>query len=233
MNSKNKNFKEWLKICKDIQNLEYAKRNQNLIPLDEPYKNGYWVEFDLRKDIKNRVDAWVYETCIEISGSYSWCKDKTMKRKLSKGKYEDIVLEFRSIEERKYQNLPIQVQKCFFEIRYGSRDWNPFVKKYDCVIPRHFFVYKLTPRWITHYTELDSVLEKEIAEKEDKVYKNKKFLGLSERNYDSVPKGFCKTFNRAFRSKNKNSLKRNISSPDNDQYEYLYSHKHSARWYYW
>jgi hypothetical protein len=236
MNRKNPHFKEWLKTWNEIQVLEDYKRNQNWIPLENPYRKGYWISLDLREDIKNRQDAWVFYMCIDLIGTTTWCKDKTMTNKSKKSKPQPIVLDRRVISEEKYQSLPSAVKKYFLESSYYNTGWNPFRKTYYCNVPDYFFVYKLEPRWITHYKEVDSLIEQEIDEKRDYILsgKNKKFIGVGHWNsYNSAPKSFCKFLNRSDRRLNKQVLQKNLMSEDWDKYEYKYNHKHYAKWLYW
>ena len=118
----------------------------------------------------------------------------------------------------------------------AHKGWNPFRKTYYCNILDYFLVYKLEPRWITHYKEADSVTEQEISDKADYIYSNKnpKFIGVGKwHSYNSVPKSFCKYLNRSDRRFNKQMLQKNIMSEDFDKYEYKYNHKHYAKWLYW
>ena len=236
MNRKNPHFKEWLKTWNEIQVLEDYQSNQNWIPLESPYKKGYWISFDLREDIKNRQDAWVFYECIKLFGTTAWCRDKTMTYKYRKSKPQLIVPEKRVISHEKYESLPSAVQKYFSEAGYYHKGWNPFRKSYYCNIPDYFLVYKLEPRWITHYKEIDSVIEQEISEKKDCIYSNKnpKFIGVGKWHaYGSAPKSFCKHLNRSDRRFNNQMLQKNIMSEDFDTYEYKYNHKHYAKWLYW
>ena len=141
MNRKNPHFKEWLKTWNEIQVLEDYQSNQNWIPLESPYKKGYWISFDLREDIKNRQDAWVFYECIKLFGTTAWCRDKTMTYKYRKSKPQLIVPEKRVISHEKYESLPSAVQKYFSEAGYYHKGWNPFRKTYYCNIPNYFLVY--------------------------------------------------------------------------------------------
>jgi hypothetical protein len=232
MNRKNPHFKEWLKVWEEVQTLIDYKRNRNWIPLEKPYRKGYWMSFDLREDIKNREDAWVFYTCIELFGTHTWCKDKTMTYKSRKKKPEPIALEKKLISEEKYENLPSAVQKYFSESSSYNKGWNPYRKTYYCNVPDYFFVYKLEPRWITHYQEVDSVIEQEISEKRDYVDKSPKFQNVGKWSYNA-PKSFCKFLNRSDRRLNKQVLQKNLMSEDWDKYEYKYNHRHYAKWLYW
>ena len=85
MNTKHPLYKEMLKVEREIDALYEIKWNQNYVQLEKPYKSGYYKTFDLRDDIKNRSDAWVFYKCIELAATTVWCKDKTFKSKYRKG----------------------------------------------------------------------------------------------------------------------------------------------------
>lgn len=255
MNSKHHYYKEKLAIEKKIDELRNIQRNQNWVELDVPYKNGYYKFSDLRDDIKNRTDAWVFYECLVLVGERVWAKDKTFKRKIGKGKYEYYYPTFGEISSETYENLVPAVKKHFSEISSYHRNWNPFRKKYSCTVPPYYFVDKVKPKWITHYKEYDSVLVREEAEYNDYL-SSKKFWPVSGW-YGGAPKDFVKGYNRSDRRHGKQTLKRNIKnndindnyddfdfdqledfeyfeySYDFDRYEYRYNHRHSARWDYW
>ena len=115
-NTKDPLYKEYLKTLRERNEIWEIERNQNWIELEKPYINGYYMVSDLRFDIKNREDVWVFYKCIELVGGRVWCRDKTFKRKLGKGKYEYIRPDFGIISEQTYTNLHPAVKKHFSEI---------------------------------------------------------------------------------------------------------------------
>jgi len=233
MNTKKPLYKEKLKIERELGELYAIQRNQNWIELEKPYKSGYYMVFDLRDDIKNRDDAWVFYECIRLVGKTIWCRDKSFKRKTGKGKYEYLRPGIGEIYEKAYENLHPAVKKYFTQLQPWNKNWHPYWKKYVCNIPSYYLVEKIKPRWITHYKEFDSVVAQQKDEKYD-LLRDEKFwpiLGW----YGGAPKDFRKSYTRSDRRNSKQTAKRNIANggDDLDDYEYRYAHRHSARWDYW
>jgi len=235
MNSKHPLYKEKLAVEEQLSELYEIQRNQNWVELDVPYKDGYYRFHDLRDDIKNRSDAWVFRECLELVGHRIWARDKSFKRKLGKGKYEYLYPAFGEISEETYKNLNPAVRKYFSEISPYSKRWSPFRKLYACTAPPYYFVDKIKSRWITHYKEHDNVLEAEIDELDDYL-DSKKFWNVHIwRGYSGAPKEDRVFYSRSDRRHGKQTLHRNIMSggEDMDNYEYRYAHRHSARYDCW
>lgn len=234
MNTKHLLYKEKLKVEEQLNELYEIQRNQNWIELDVPYKDGYYKYTDLRDDIKNRADAWVFYQCLKLVGERIWSRDKSFKKKIRKGKYEYLVPAFGEISEEVYRNAHPSVQKYFEPVGPYSKRWNPYRKYYTCIVPAYYFVNKVKPRWITHYKEHDAVVQKQIDEKEDYLH-SKKFWNVNLwRGYSGAPKDVRVFYTRSDRRNSNQTAKKNVAAGgDCDKYEYRYSHRHSARWDYW
>lgn len=234
MNTKHPLYKEKLKVQREMYELEEIQDNQNWIELEKPVKNGYYKVWDLRDDIKNRDDAWVYYECIRLVGERVWHKDKTFKRKLRKGKYEYVSPGFGYISDKVYETLLPAVKKHFVELGVYDRNYNHYYKRYKCIVHTYYFVEKVKPKWITHYREVDSVIEKKINEKRDEL-DGKKFYDVQLWKRSNPPKDFIKPYHRSDRRNSKQTVQKNTVSGGDDysKYEYRYNHKHSARWDYW
>lgn len=235
MNTKHPLYKEKIRLQKEEAELDAIQRNQNWIELEKPYISGYYKVFDLRSDIKNRDDAWVFYECINLVGTKCWWKDKTFKRKVKKGKYEYVSPGFGLISEETYVSLHPAVKKCFSEIDHYHKYWSPFRKQYSCNVPFYFFVTKIKPRWITHYKEFDSVIAQKEAEIHDKLWSPEMYPVNGWYSDRPGLSSYVKCKNRSDRRVNKQTLHRNLMSggEDMDKYEYRYNHKHSALWEYW
>ena len=231
MNSKHPLHKEKLAVEEQLGKLYDIQRNQSWIELDVPYKSGYYLSFDLRDDIKNRSDAWVFYECIRLVGKTVWWKDKSFKRKICKGKYEYYQPGFGEISENTYAYLHPAVKKYFKEISIWDKRWNPFRKLYECSVPSYYFVDKIKPRWITHYREHDELIKQMEAEAYDKIENN--FAKFNSMYTYKSDKPYSQARNRADRSFNKMTLKRNLMANDIETYEYRFNHKHSALWDCW
>lgn len=233
MNTKHPLYKEKKKIERELGELYDIQRNQNWIELETPYKHGYDMVFDLRDDIKNRDDAWVFYECIKLVGNYIWCANKSFKKKIKKGKYEYLRPSFGEISEKTYENLHPAVKK-YFTKKEKNSSWYGYSNYYACTVPSFYFIVKTKPHWITHYKEHDAVVIAEIAEKSDYI-RSKKFWSVNSWFGDRGSlSSYAKYKNRSDRAKNKQALHRNVrEGGEFDKYEYRYNHKHSAIWEYW
>lgn len=235
MNSKHPLYKEKIRLQNESAKLCEIQHNQNWIELEKPYISGYYMIFDLRDDIKNRDDAWVFYECIRLVGTRAWHKDKSFKRKIKKGKYEYIYPVFGIVSEDVYKSTHPSVKKYFSEISWFHKNWSPFRKQYACRVPSYFFTYKTEPRWITHYKEHDSLLAQEDAEIND-VLRSGKMRPVNGWYADKPGlSSYVKNKNRSDRRYNKQALHNNImfGGEEMDRCEYRYNHRHSAKWEYW
>jgi hypothetical protein len=234
MNTKHPLYKEKLKVEEQLRELYEIQRNQNWVELAVPYKDGYYKYTDLRDDIKNRADAWVFRECLNLVGGRIWSRSRSFKKKVKKGKYEYLVPSFGEISEEQYRNTHPKVQKYFEPVGPYSQRWNPYRKYYVCIVPGYYFIDKIKPRWITHYKEHDNLIEAQIAELDDYL-DSKKFWNVHLwRGHGGVPREFTKSYTRSDRRHSKVTVKKNVAKGDDcDSYEYRYAHRHSARWDYW
>lgn len=236
MNTKHPLYKEKKKIERELDALYEIQRNQNWIELETPYRSGYYMVLDLRDDIKNRADAWVFYECIKLVGKRVWWKDKSFKRKIKKGKYEYVRPGFGEISEKTYQNLHPAVKKYFIEVEPYNGTWFHSGKAYACTVPSFYFALKTKPRWITHYKEFDNVILQREDELWDELHSGK-FRPVNTRfgNDRGGLSSYANCHNRSDRRNNKQTLQRNIMNggEDMDEYKYRYNHKHSAIWEYW
>ena len=234
MNTKHPLYKEKLQVQRDMYELEKIQDNQNWIELDKPIKNGYYKVWDLRDDIKNRDDAWVFYECIRLVGERIWYRDKSFRKKIRKGKYEYVSPGFGYISDKVYDGLVPAVKKHFVELSFYDKNYNHYFKRYKCTVHSYYFVEKVKAKWITHYKEVDSVIESKINEKRDELW-SKKFYDVQIWSDANPPKWFIKPYHRSDRRNSKQTVRKNMNFGVDDfsDYEYRYHHKNSARWDYW
>lgn len=219
MNRKDKFYKEYLKVQDRYDELWDIKRNQSLIKLDVPYKRGYNKTYDLRSDIKNREDAWVFYKCLELINGSIWCVNKKFLSKSGKGKYVERVPQKNWINESTFESLRPQVKKYFYKVEKQYRRI-----EYHCSLSFEL-VFKIKPNLITHYRQHDELIEQEFAEiRSLLLYKFYKF----EYGYRSFTGSYQAINNRKDRAFNRACLEKNKKVEDFDKYEYKYKHRHSA-----
>lgn len=234
MNTKHPLYKEKLAILREQYALEDIQNNQNWIELEKPFKDGYYKVWDLRDDIKNRDDAWVFYECIRLVGSKVWSRDKSFRKKIKKGKYEYVSPGFGDISEKTYESLEPAVQKYFYKLSYRDKNYSAYFVRYKCIVFSYYFVEKIKPRWVTRYKEIDSIIEAKINEKRDLLYNDKYYEVQIFGRGNCAPSWYCNSYNRSDRKNNKQTVQKNIvSGEDFDKYEYRYQHRHSARWDFW
>jgi hypothetical protein len=257
MNTKDKNYKEYLRLEAKLSENWDAQKALGYKPLDKPIHDGYQIEYVLRKDIAARDDAWMYQSLLDDFGMTKWCKDKSFEVYNKKTKHKEVIKPFiKIVYEREYEDWIAKFQAFWTRSPKDDRTgWYNEVA-YKCIVPEWYFDTKITKHYKTHYKVIDEVLLQEEAELEAQIEKyRRKFWKW----HSSVPKHFTKTCNRKDRAFNKQVLRQNLQHQepaiykcyisgeyfecDEDWNDWLiygvekkqfkYNHKHYAAWLWW
>lgn len=164
MNTKSKNYKKYRTVLEEWYGVRDLKRNQAWIELDQPIRHGWWVEYDVREDYKQRIDADVFEYINKLIHQRSWCANANRIERWGKRLYE-VFPHRRMISESEYLKLPLSVRKYFR--RSTLRPW--IGASYYCILTFQF-VIKMTPSYITHRQEHDELIAQRYAELHDKLW---------------------------------------------------------------
>jgi hypothetical protein len=218
MNSKDKNYKEYLKVNRRKWEVLGAQRNLGYEPLDEPYQKGwdaYWV---LRKDVSRRSDADDLQFILDNFGKDIWCDNIFfLKWDRSIRRYTDINPHIRAITEREWEKLPATCKKWFKVMPIQHGHYHPwwYTSTYTCVIPLHFLVKEKEPSMVTHKRVIDNLLEQEWAELSDLEDRLIDYRGWYKMGHKSG-KSYKQYRNRQFRGKEKRAIKKAMRTGDWD-----------------
>jgi hypothetical protein len=205
--------KEYWTLLARQEAVETAQKNLNYIELDKPVHRGWNAEYVLRDDVARREDAWLFNALLANCGSKVWCKDKSFKRKIHKGKEEILKPSFGRIYESEWKTFIPAAQK-YFTVSTNPDDhpcsWRGRI--YYCNLPWWYFTIKITKHYVTHYQEHDEILEQEEAWVENKLRDPKflKFRGKGWGNNWTAPKWYRKKQNSNRRIQHKNQIHRFI-----------------------
>lgn len=217
-NQKTEKFKEFLRLEKELRTNWEAQRNLGYKPLDKPIPHGYRAVWVLRADISNRDDADRFQHILDNYGKSVWCKRKDFKVwDYQIKKLVDVNPYFREITPKEYESLKPWVQKFFTEGTKISR-WGGFTYPYYYVnIPDYFLVREVKRDYKTHYKVIDEILKQEESELEGRLdwdFYNERRARWSSRS----SKVWRKIYHRTERSKNKQTIKRNMMLAKEGEY---------------
>lgn len=229
MNTKDKKYKEYLKLLEKLNENYKAQKNLGYKPLEKPIHHGYDAFFILRDDIQRRVDVNVFQYILDNFSKSVWSRRKDFKYYSHKyKKYIKLNPSIRNINESEYGKLHESIKKYFIE--FEEKYWGGIRKIYTCVVPSHFFKIKIVKSYKTHYKVIDSVLKQEESYLEDKLYSD--FYNL-QAYHGNAPKRYTQLCNRRDRRNTKIEIKKTMNNNNWDEMELPGRHKHYATWYYW
>jgi hypothetical protein len=171
--------KQIRKKHKRSKELWYLRRNIPWIPLEKPYQRGFVRFFVLSDDVKRSEDADFYEGILKKINTYMYSESRLFlkkKRKFGRRIYVEKPQRLNTISsyawtDPKFGLIPGERQY-FLKIE----EYNPFRKRddiyYEFIEPWRF-VLRIRPNMITHYKPVDLDLEKEYAEVESYIKRNK------------------------------------------------------------
>jgi hypothetical protein len=229
MNTKGKNYKEYLKLRNQLDKNWEAQRKLGYKPLEKPIPHGYDAYYVLREDISRRSDSSDFQYIFDNFSKTVWCRRKDfMVYSYNERRYIKLNPSIKNLTEREYEKLPVKLKKYFYSV--DKQYWNTIRKEYVCTVPDYFFTVKIIKSYKTHYKVIDEVLKQEAAYLSDKL-KEDYYNYWSY--YGSVPKKYVKLCNRKDRRKSKMSISKAINSNEWDEMDLPGHHRHYARWEYY
>ena len=222
MNTKDKNYKEILRINRRQQEISIAQGKLGFEKLDEPYQRGWDAHWVLRDDIARSEQGEKLQVLLDDYGVSIYSDNKEFKTwSYGEIKYHYHKPYFVKIPEATYKNFYSWAQQWF--VHDPSEDryywWYTDVKRYyKCVIPEWMLVMKKEKHWVTHYKVLDNVLTQEydeLADLESNLYGHRRWW----RRGSKSAKFYQSTRNREFRNKEKRVLKKAMLDDEWDDIE--------------
>jgi hypothetical protein len=264
--SKNPRYKELLALEDRKSEIWQAKR-KNRIKLDEPYHRGYNHSLVPRHDIQNREDAWVFWAICELFVRSKYTrrqKPSTKEKKIGWNALQSYYPTVRKISEEEYNKYVPAIQKHFTPIEWDYRlepeyKWTSFsfnkddgywndtgnIKKvwkasrkgYQCTIPSFYFITKTEKNMVEYGYNVDELLEQELAEINDLLYRDFRHVNKWDKWSCGAPKHFREAVNKSKSAHNKRVLKRIVELDNSDDAnrhnEEFVPFKRDAGWYWW
>lgn len=199
--------KEYLRLEKRMNEVWTKLRNIPWVPLEKPYKDGWFIFYDLRKDIAARRDAPLIRAIVSAGYHRSFTRNEAHVRAIRagrksikgrKGKMVDLSPAHCQLTHQEYNSLEPLFKK-YFELNDTSeryRRWG--IKEYDLNIPSYWVVLRVKARVVTHIQKKGGQLEKEYE-----------FLRSQYRSYFDMSTNYGKSYPRGKgRTKMRNSIQK-------------------------
>lgn len=152
-----------------------AKRNLPLIPLKEPYQQGWVRYFVLREDVLRSPDAEFFQDLLTKINTYHYSNSKSFSKRVRKNG--------KKVEVEKIQDLYKVYPEQWNSNKFGLTDkekeyfsmveeWNPIFKmttRYHKFNESWRYVLRTRPNIITHKKAIDEVLEQELRWIENRI----------------------------------------------------------------
>lgn len=172
LNKYKKKEKEFIRALKRLNKIEEELEDLPLIPLQEPFQQGWEVFIRLREDIARRADGEFLQSLIDIGYKKSYrtksLKDiKAIRRGEKFVKYIDwrgrhatrsLIPDKLVFSEAKYNEFS-ERQKKYFYLDFDYK--NPSRKDYKIDLKEYQLQLKAKPYIVTHYREKGGELERE------------------------------------------------------------------------
>ena len=144
------------------------KRNLPLIPLENPYQQGWVRYFVLREDVLRSPNADFFQNLLTKINTYKYSNAKSFSRKVRKKGKKIIVEEHQEL----YRVCPLHWNCKKFGLTEKEKAYFTFVVEWSEVFKRFLHYYKFNESWryvlrvrphfITHRKAIDEVLESEL-----------------------------------------------------------------------
>jgi len=155
-----------------------ARKALPIVPLKEPYQKGWKRSFVLRDDVKRSGNAAFYEELLTKINTVEYSSDKafkTKKRRKTQNIYVAREQHLRAFTWQEWTDPKLKVTDKEKPHFHWQQIWNPFQK---CWHERLVFneqwryVLQIKPHIITHVKLIDSVLEQQIKQLDNRIERN-------------------------------------------------------------
>jgi hypothetical protein len=232
MNSKDKNYKEILRLERRQSEILEAQRKLGYEKLDEPYQKGWEAHWVLRDDAARREDADGLQALLDRVNTTIYSDNKEFKT-WDRGRRQYVYQkpDLRYVPEREIKTWYSWARGWFkhapSEDKYHW--WYNDVQRYFRYnIPDYYLVMKVEKSWVTHYKVMDNVLEQEYNELSDKIVELLDYRSWWRRGGKSA-KPYQNIRNRSFRQKEKMTIRKAMRNENFDDMD-LPIEKQQVRW---
>lgn len=200
-NAKELKYKEFIKLQKKYDELGSALAKRANIKLDKPYQQGWVICYDVRPDIKKRVDYPIIKEIIESGWSESYTSNVNVVRAIRQKKTQALIKNRwneqhissyyprrESISEAKYKKLDIKANR-YWVLDTASERYTKYQRKdYFATVPSFWLVLKVKPFMITHRRQKGGVIESEYEQLRSRLYFSGEFQSFIINYGKSFPK---------------------------------------------
>lgn len=147
-------YKEYIKLQKEMNSLYKELRKLPLVELKEPYQRGWEIYYDLRDDIKRRADGYLILQAVKLGYNNGYTRQPShvknvrrnfpVKHPINPGKVK-----------LKINQIPEHLRKYFILDEYPKRETD--TRYYILEIPRYWLVRRVRPNMITHIRDTSHI----------------------------------------------------------------------------
>lgn len=179
LNKHDYRYKNYLKLEKRMNEVWEKLNSIPWIPLDKPYKDGWYIFWDLRKDIAARKDAPLIREVVSVGYERLFTRNEAHVRAIragkdsvkgKKGKPTNLRPKKKWLTKKQYDSLSDNVKK-YFELDELSERFRKYkIKEWKVQIPEYWIVLRVKGRTVTHYQKKGGQLESEYQFLRDQYY---------------------------------------------------------------
>lgn len=163
-------------LYRELTDLRARRKSYPVVPVEKPYQSGWSRTYVLREDVNRRKDAPVIRRILDKLNSvvYSSRKDflvRNWHRRQGESEWKPISQPLKTLNEAQFEQLNDKERSLFHQYW----EWSQFSRKmfirFRFRYP-YYFVFKITPRWITHQVIPLNEVESRIQEIENYLQKH-------------------------------------------------------------
>ena len=200
LNAEDFKHKEFIKLQNRLNELYEKMKKLPNIKLDKPYQRGWVIFYDVREDIKRRLDYPTIKEAVEEAYYESYTNDikvvRAIRRKEGNGLIKNKWGSIQSVSSyyphrRLYSEKEYEITKTlnkFLELDTSSEAYRKFGRKaYYCAFPHYWLVIKVKPNIITHKKSKGGEIESEYENIRKRLYWSGEFISFQINYGKSYP----------------------------------------------
>jgi hypothetical protein len=170
LNKHDYRYRNYLKLERKMDEVYRKLRSVPWVPLKNPYKDGWNIFYDLRKDISLRRDAGIIKLAVLHGYRTLFTRNESHVKairagktsvKAKKGKTVNLCPDKTKLSEKSYNELPDNIRHYFQldELDEAYIKWK--AKYYKICLPNYWLQLRVKSRIITHIQKKGGALEAE------------------------------------------------------------------------